>query len=186
METSLTNNNNTKSNTNDNSTLSEAKEYLNKTSNEEINSPFIERPTNKFNPDDYVVLKQIGWGNFSDIYLVESKKNKQLSVMKTFEVNKVERMKKQRDVLMEKHVMHKVGAHENIIKYYSSFKDNFYLYLNYEYINGGDLWSRCIYYGLPSLNMIKNFFKQVLLGIKKLHDNNIIHRDIKVINYNLI
>ena len=39
--------------------------------------------------------------------------------MKSFEINKVERMKKQRDVLMEKHVMHKVGEHNNLIKFYS-------------------------------------------------------------------
>lgn len=174
-------NNASENNIND-QVLNDAKEYIeNQAKNyENISSPFIENKSVKFNPDEYVVLKQIGWGNFSDIFLVEHKKTKELSVMKSFEINKVERMKKQRDVLMEKHVMHKVGEHNNLIKFYSSFKDDFYLYMNYEYVNGGDLWSKCIYYGLPGLNMIKQYFRQILIAIKHLHDNNIVHRDIKV------
>ena len=147
---------------------------------EEIDSPFIEKNPNKFNPVEFNILKQIGWGNFSDIYLVESKKEKFLTVMKVFEINKVQRMKKERDVLMEKHVMNKIPVHENLIRYYTSTKDDMYLYLNYEYINGGDLWTKCIHYGLPSLKLIKFYFKQILLGIKQLHDNGIIHRDVKV------
>ena len=146
----------------------------------EIDSPFLQKETNRFNPQEYSVMKQIGWGNFSDIYLVEHKKEKKLMVMKVFEANKVERLRKQRDVLMEKHVMLKVKEHEYLIKYYSSFKDDMYLYLSYEYINGGDLWSRCIYYGICH-SLVLYFFKQILLGIKHLHDSKIIHRDIKVI-----
>lgn len=138
-----------------------------------------EQPTNKINPDDYLCLTQIGWGNFSDLYLVEHKQTKELYCLKTFEKNKVERMRREGDVLMEKHVMSKIEKHENIIKFYGSKKDDFMLYLLYEYVNGGELWKKCIYYGIPSESLIKYYYKQILTAIKHLHDHSILHRDIK-------
>jgi serine/threonine protein kinase len=78
----------------------------------------------KFNPDDYVVMLQIGVGNFSELHLVEHKETKYLYAMKMFTKMRVEQLRKQEDVLMEKHVMEKMTPHENIIKYYGSNKDD--------------------------------------------------------------
>lgn len=134
----------------------------------------------KLDPENYNTLYQIGWGNFSDVFLVEHKENKELFCLKMFEKAKVERLRKEGDVLMEKHVMGKISAHSNIIKFHGSKRDDFLLYLLYEYVNGGELWKKCIYYGLASENLIKFYFVQILEAIKHLHDHSILHRDIKV------
>ena len=138
-----------------------------------------EDSSNKLNPDDYVTLTQIGWGNFSDLFLVEHKITKELFCLKVFEKNKVERLRKEGDVLMEKHVMGKVPIHNHIIKFYGSKKDDFMLYLLYEYVNGGELWKKCIYYGIPGELLIKYYFKQILIAVQHLHSYSILHRDIK-------
>jgi serine/threonine protein kinase len=75
-----------------------------------------------FDPDDYVEMMQIGQGNFSELLLVEHKTTKVLYAMKIFQKMRVEQLKKQEDVLIEKHVMKKITPHNNIIKCYGSFK----------------------------------------------------------------
>ena len=138
------------------------------------------KSTEALNPEDYVSLMLIGQGNFSELYLVEHKETKFLYTLKMFTKMRVENLKKQEDVLMEKHVMNKITEHKNIIKFYGSNKDEMFLYMLYEYVNGGELWQKCVVYGLPSEKLIKFYFLQVLDGIKHLHSFKIVHRDIKV------
>jgi serine/threonine protein kinase len=156
--------------------INEINENLNTTKDQ----PIIQKQGKNFNPDDYIELMMIGHGNFSELYLVENKHTKILYAMKTFNKTRVEQLKKQEDVLMEKHVMEKISSHENVIGYYGSAKDDFCLYILYEYINGGELWKRCVVYGLPSEKLIKYYFLQILDGISHMHSFNIVHRDIKV------
>lgn len=55
-----------------------------------------------------------------------------------------------------------------------------------EYVAGGDLQSRILYCLSSKILMNENriwfYLIQALLGLKTLHDNNIIHRDIKPAN----
>lgn len=132
-----------------------------------------------FDLNDYLIMMLIGSGNFSEIYMVEHKATKILYSMKSFQRMRIEQLHKQEDVLMEKHIMEKIKAHKNIIGYYGSTKDNFCMYILYEYINGGDLWKRCIVYGLPSEKLVKFYFVQLLHAIQHMHSFNIPHRDIK-------
>jgi len=133
-----------------------------------------------FDPSNYQIMMQIGSGNFSELFMVEHKETKILYTMKTFTKSRVEQLKKQEDVLMEKHVMHKIEEHDNIIKFYGCSKDEIFLYILYEYVNGGELWRRCVIYGLPSEKLIKYYFLQILDGISHMHRHKIVHRDIKV------
>ena len=137
--------------------------------------------TKNFNVSDYLMMMQIGAGNFSELFMVEHKETKILYTMKTFTKARVEQVKKQEDVLMEKHVMNKLPEHQNIINFYGCGRDELFLYILYEYVNGGELWKKCVIYGLPSEKLIKYYFIQILDGIKHMHVYNIIHRDIKVI-----
>lgn len=77
-----------------------------------------------FNPDDYVILMTIGTGNFSEIFLVENIHTKVLYAMKQFLRRRVEQIKKQEEVLMEKHVVNKLTPHRNLISCGGSFRDS--------------------------------------------------------------
>ena len=79
---------------------------------------------NTFNPDDYLIMMKIGQGNFSEVFLVENINTKVLYAMKQFLRQRVEQLKKQEEVLMEKHVMNKITPHKNIIGFGGSFRDS--------------------------------------------------------------
>lgn len=81
------------------------------------------------NPDDYVQLMKIGEGNFSEVYLVENKETKVLYALKQFVKRRVEQLKKQEDVLMEKYVMNKISPFKYLIGYGGSYKDQVINYI---------------------------------------------------------
>ena len=145
----------------------------------EEKKPSNEKKGKNFNLDDYIIMLSIGTGNFSEVHLVEHKTTKILYAMKSFEKRRVESLHKEREVLMEIYALEKISPHENIIGYYGSSKDDFEMYILFEYINGGDLWHRKVIYGLPSEKLIKFYFIQILQAVKHIHSFNIAHRDLK-------
>ena len=141
--------------------------------------PEKEKKGKNFNPEDYIIMLSIGTGNFSEVHLVEHKTTKILYALKSFEKRRVESLHKERDVLMEKYALEKIAPHKNIIGYYGSAKDDFEMYILYEYINGGDLWHKKVIYGIPSEKLIKFYFIQILQAVKHIHSFDIAHRDLK-------
>ncbi len=132
-----------------------------------------------FNLNDYIFEEKIYFGNFSEISIVENKNNKEKYVIKSFQKIKIHQLNKELEILNEKNTLEKVSNNENIIKYYGTTKDDFQIYILYEYINGEDLQKKILNYGLPSENMVKYYFIQILNSINYLHSINISHRDIK-------
>ena len=108
------------------------KENLKNDSNNENKYSDTDKKSNLFIPDDYIIMMRIGQGNFSEVFLVENIKTKYLFAMKQFSKRRVEQLRKQEDVLMEKHVMNKITPHKNLIGYGGSFRDTvkFKYYLN--------------------------------------------------------
>ena len=72
--------------------------------------------------------------------------------------------------------------HPNIIKYIFSEQINNYYFLYLEYIPGGSLKNIIDKFGNINERLIRKYTKQILTGLKYLHDNKIIHRDIKCSN----
>ena len=72
--------------------------------------------------------------------------------------------------------------HPNIIKYIFSEQINNYYFLYLEYIPGGSIKTIVEQFGGLNERLIRKYTKQILLGLKYLHDNKIIHRDIKCAN----
>lgn len=72
--------------------------------------------------------------------------------------------------------------HPNIIKYIFSEQINNYYFLYLEYIAGGSIKNMIDQFGGFNERLIRKYTKQILVGLKYLHDNKIIHRDIKCAN----
>lgn len=77
--------------------------------------------------EDFEVIKQIGTGNFSEIYLVEEKRTKKQYALKVVNKVKVQKLHKENDCLMEKYVLNKINAAQipGVVTLHETFKDDF-------------------------------------------------------------
>ena len=74
----------------------------------------------------------------------------------------------------------------NIVKLHSILKTKRYFYLVMEFCNGGDLNKQIKKHKRFEEHVTQNIIYQVSLGLKALHENNIIHRDLKLSNFLLV
>ena len=76
----------------------------------------------------------------------------------------------------------KSKPHKNINKYHDYYKTDKYCIIINEYVDGHNLKNFITSNPNLSEDFKKNIFKQMVMGIKHLHMNNIIHNDIKLEN----
>ncbi|TPX10773.1 uncharacterized protein E0L32_008342 [Thyridium curvatum] len=72
--------------------------------------------------------------------------------------------------------------HDNIVKYIGFVKSSDCLNIILEYCENGSLHSICKAYGKFPENLVGVYMTQVLQGLQYLHDQGVIHRDIKGAN----
>ncbi|KAJ9476452.1 Cell division control protein 15 [Pseudozyma hubeiensis] len=72
--------------------------------------------------------------------------------------------------------------HPNIVKYKGSEKTRDYLYIILEYCENGSLHHICKRFGKFPEGLVSVYISQVLQGLIYLHDQGVIHRDIKGAN----
>ncbi|KAL0323365.1 UNVERIFIED_CONTAM: Mitogen-activated protein kinase kinase kinase [Sesamum angustifolium] len=89
---------------------------------------------------------------------------------------------KQRIVQLEQEIaLLSQFQHENIVRYYGTNKDESHLYIFLELVTKGSLLSLYQKYELR-VPQISAYTRQILHGLKYLHDRGVIHRDIKCAN----
>ncbi|KAL2497248.1 Mitogen-activated protein kinase kinase kinase 1 [Abeliophyllum distichum] len=71
--------------------------------------------------------------------------------------------------------------HENIVQYYGATKDESNLYIFLELVTKGSLLSLYQKYNLQD-SQVSAYTRQILHGLKYLHDRNVVHRNIKCAN----
>lgn len=86
------------------------------------------------------------------------------------------------DALQREMALLKELNHENIVRYYGLSSQGNFLNIFLEYIPGGSVQLMLHLYGAFEEPLIRNFTRQVLVGLSYLHGVDIIHRDIKGAN----
>lgn len=127
----------------------------------------------------YNIIKKIGSGGYSDVFLVSHKYSN-----KNYALKSIKKIIKNRD--KSKHIMQEINVlticdHPNIIKLHEWFESKDYFYLILEYVECKDL----NYYfrkESPTEKDAKYIVDQIAHAIKFCHDKAIIHRDIKLAN----
>ncbi|XP_039115493.1 mitogen-activated protein kinase kinase kinase 1-like [Dioscorea cayenensis subsp. rotundata] len=71
--------------------------------------------------------------------------------------------------------------HDNIVQYFGSDKEEAKLYIFLELVSQGSLASLYQRNHLPD-SQVSTYTRQILSGLKYLHDRNVVHRDIKCAN----
>lgn len=132
---------------------------------------------------DFTIEKQLGKGDFSNVYLVKSKITNKIYAMKEIKAERYSNEKQKLEVQKEIKLLENMD-HPHVITYFSSFSENGNFYIITEYINGGsleDVIKMSKEKGrLVDEKKIWDFLAQILSGLVYLHENRkIIHRDIK-------
>ena len=136
--------------------------------------------------NDFYLGKYLGKGSFGSVQIVKRKTDGKIYAMKRVKINKLSE-KEKKSALNEIRILASL-KHKNIIGYKEAFFDEPSKTLNIvmEYADDGDI-SLKIKRNLKKKlifeeNTIWNWLIQLLEGIKYLHDNKIIHRDLKSAN----
>ncbi|XP_006111741.2 serine/threonine-protein kinase Nek1 isoform X2 [Pelodiscus sinensis] len=129
--------------------------------------------------EKYIKVQKIGEGSFGKAILVKSKENSKQYVIKEINISKMsnkEREESRREVAVLANM-----KHPNIVLYRESFEENGSLYIVMDYCEGGDLFRRINAQKgiLFSEDQIIDWFVQICLALKHVHDRKILHRDIK-------
>ncbi|CAK80844.1 unnamed protein product (macronuclear) [Paramecium tetraurelia] len=134
---------------------------------------------------DFNVLEKLGEGSFSSVYKVQRKSDGQYYAMKKVVISQ-QSYKERENALNEIRILASLDS-----PYIVEFKDSFLdsegktLYVIMEFASGGDLNSLLkqgkIKGGVEEAEIWK-VLTQITIGVKVLHDNNILHRDLKLAN----
>ncbi|XP_040189066.1 serine/threonine-protein kinase Nek1 isoform X6 [Rana temporaria] len=127
----------------------------------------------------YIRVSKIGEGSFGKAILVKAKEDGRQYVIKEISISKMsnkEREESRREVAVLANM-----KHPNIVQYRESFEESGCLYIVMDYCEGGDMFQRINTQKgiLFSEDQILDWFVQLCLALKHVHDRKILHRDIK-------
>lgn len=139
-------------------------------------------PIFSMNPDDYKIGPAIGFGSSAIVYhTTYLPLNMPVAVkmmdLDHFERNQIDELRKEIQVMT-------LCKHSNLLKIYASFVHDSKLWIVTPYLSGGsclDIMKTGFRDGLEE-SVIATILQQALLGLKYLHRNGHIHRDVKAGN----
>lgn len=133
----------------------------------------------------YKFIKEIGCGTSGRALLTQDLKGSELVVLKEIPLNPEEIDYKSSAFIREEVEILSKLSHPNIIRYFGSFEENGNLYVITEYANEGDLYQFLKRLKTtpsdPPLteDQILKFAFQLINALAYLHEQKILHRDIK-------
>ncbi|XP_052004336.1 serine/threonine-protein kinase Nek5 [Xyrauchen texanus] len=134
--------------------------------------------------DQYEVIRQVGQGAFGKALLVRQKHGDDAMRYVIKEINLRQMSPRDKESSRKEVSLLSRMKHPNIVAFYKSFHDSNNLYILMEYCDAGDLMKRIhVQRGKPfTEDQIVDWFVQICLGLKHIHDRKILHRDIKAQN----
>ena len=117
---------------------------------------------------------KIGVGSFGTVHVGMNKKSGVLMAIKKFKMEGAI----MKDIRTEVELMRSL-KHTNIVRYLGAQMDDQFLHIFQEWVPGGSVASLLSKFGSFSIEVIQSYISQALNGLSYLHDNDIMHRDIK-------
>lgn len=121
----------------------------------------------------YIVLKELGFGGFGDVYLVNDITLSRQVALKKMKPGTSPEI---RAVFIQEAKTLSTLNHSNIVPIYDSSPEEFYFVM--QYIPGGSLRSR-ISRNTISIDDVINFTMEIMQALHFAHSHNVVHRDLK-------
>jgi len=130
----------------------------------------------------YLVGEEIGKGAFGRVYKGINQRTGNVVAVKEVSLEGIAD-EDLRGIMSEIDLL-KTLAHKNIVKYLSSAKSSAHLYIMLEFVENGSLsaFIRPSRFGAFPESLVVLYISQVLEGLAYLHEQGVIHRDIKGAN----
>eukprot|EP01135_Chromosphaera_perkinsii_P007627 Nk52_evm83s914 gene=Nk52_evmTU83s914 len=135
---------------------------------------------NESSLDHFLVGECIGKGGFGCVYKGLNTLNGTVVAIKKVKTSQMSRSA-QSAMMMEIDLLKKLN-HPNIVKYIGFVKTRDHLNIILEYIENGSLHNICKKFGQFPETLIAVYIKQTLGGLVYLHEQGVVHRDIKGAN----
>ena len=133
--------------------------------------------------DTYQMLEPIGKGGFGIVYRGLNLKNGATVAVKRVNLHGIPQEELE-GIEMEIKLLQNL-SHPNIVKYIDAIRTEDYLNIVLEFVENGalsNLLSKLLKHGYVEENLVAVYTYQILEGLKYLHEQGVIHRDIKGAN----
>ncbi|CAK81148.1 unnamed protein product (macronuclear) [Paramecium tetraurelia] len=132
--------------------------------------------------DQFRVLKKIGKGNFASVYFIERIEDGEQFAVKVFSKQAAYGEENGKEsILNEIKIMRELN-NEHLMKLNDVFESDNFIYMVLELLSGGSLLDLIGQKKLFQLQEIQQLLGGLLLGLKEMHQKEIMHRDIKLEN----
>lgn len=129
--------------------------------------------------EHYKVASVLGEGAFGKCFLVQSASSLQPRVIKQIDLNPLSHSERN-EALREAKILERL-QHPNVIRFHEVYRTRKNkLCIVMEYADGGDLAGKIesLREFMPE-SLVLDYFVQICLGVKHVHDRKIVHRDLK-------
>ena len=141
-------------------------------------SSFNELQMKQISFGDYIIKQTIGKGTFSKVKLGINKLTGEKVAIKILDKSKILEKEDLDRIIREMSILSKMD-HENVIKVFQIYEDNYNYLIIMEYCEGGELFNYIVKKGKLSEIEAAFFFYQIINGVEYLFSQEIAHRDLK-------
>ena len=136
----------------------------------------------KTNIGFYKIIQKIGKGCFGKVYLAQQILTSTYVALKVIPKTSIKTKNSMKKIKKEVKILKMINNNSNVIKLFEVFDDDNYVYMVFEFVEKGDLVHYFKKNPLFEERELKKFFAKIIRGIKYLHKNSILHRDLKLDN----
>ncbi|XP_041426633.1 protein kinase C-like 1 [Xenopus laevis] len=126
---------------------------------------------------DFKLQHELGSGNFGKVYRAEHRQTRRIVAIKTQQKSTVTTLAQYRSILVEQRILLMAKRLQNpfLVGLFASFSTENHICFAMDYAEDGDLASK-LSHGAISLKRTIFYSSCIVLGLKFLHDNKVVHR----------
>ncbi|PAA86766.1 hypothetical protein BOX15_Mlig000304g2 [Macrostomum lignano] len=132
----------------------------------------------KFSLRNAELLRTVGTGTFGRVMVIREKNTDEYFALKILVIDDVMRLKQVEHVKNEKAILNTV-SHPFLVKLYWTNHDIKFLYMVFEFVCGGEIFSYLRTSGTFSNAATLFYAAEILSAIMYLHDMSVVYRDLK-------